>query len=83
MCLAGWARSAQIFAIRRPDWSRRQQLASFAFAPIYGGLHLLVLLPLRLWSLLTLRRGGWGPAPAAPRSRPEDDAQSSSYGCPS
>lgn len=60
MCLAGWARSVHVFTVSRPDWSRKQQFASFLLAPVYGGLHLLVLLPLRLYSLATLRTGSWG-----------------------
>jgi hyaluronan synthase len=57
---SGWARSVFVFAVDRPGWTWRDRWLSFALAPAYGGLHLLLLIPLRLWSLLTLREGGWG-----------------------
>jgi hyaluronan synthase len=36
------------------------QISNFMLAPLYGVLHLCLLTPLRLYSLCTLRRGGWG-----------------------
>lgn len=59
VCLSAWARSVHIFAVRdrAPFW---RTLASFAVAPAYGFLSLVVLLPLRLWSLVTLRTAAWG-----------------------
>lgn len=58
--IAGYARSVHVFSVRRGRWSKLQQLAVFLMAPLYGMLHVLVLLPLRGWSLLTLRSGSWG-----------------------
>lgn len=58
--LAGYARSVHVFSVRRPDQRRRDQLAAFLLAPVYGVLHMLVLLPLRVWSLATLRQRSWG-----------------------
>ena len=45
--------------IRREQstWSRA---VSFMVTPIYGLMNLFVMLPLRLWSLLTLKSSGWG-----------------------
>lgn len=36
------------------------RITGFIFAPWYGLLHVFVLLPLRLWSLVTLRDNRWG-----------------------
>jgi len=58
--LAGYARSVHVFSLRRPGFSRWQQAMVFAAAPLYGMVHVLVLLPLRVWSLMTLRDNGWG-----------------------
>jgi len=58
--LGGYARSVHVFSVRRPDYPRVQQLAVFLLAPLYGMLHVLVLLPLRIWSLCTLRSTNWG-----------------------
>lgn len=58
--LTGYARSVHVFSIRRADISRAQQAAVFVLAPVYGMLHVLVLLPLRVWSLVTLRSRSWG-----------------------
>jgi hyaluronan synthase len=41
-------------------FSRTERLGVFFVAPLYGLMHIVVILPLRLWSLLTLRRGRWG-----------------------
>lgn len=58
--LAGYARSVHVFSVQRSQWSRWSQAASFALAPLYGMLHVLALLPLRVWSLATLRSTKWG-----------------------
>lgn len=59
VCVSSWARSVHVFAVggRRARW---RDVAVFAAAPLYGLLSLLVLLPLRAWSLATLTRGSWG-----------------------
>jgi hyaluronan synthase len=38
----------------------RDRIVGYALSPVYGLLHLCVLLPLRLWALATLRNGHWG-----------------------
>lgn len=58
--LAGYARSVHVFSVQRPGYPWWQQAGVFALAPLYGMIHMLVLLPLRVWSLLTLRDNGWG-----------------------
>jgi hyaluronan synthase len=55
-----WARSVHTFAMRRPDLPRWQQVAGFALAPLYGLMHVTVLIPLRLYALATLRSTAWG-----------------------
>ncbi len=51
LILMAYARSAR-HATRR--------FAVFLLAPIYAALHILILTPVRVWSLLTLRNGAWG-----------------------
>ncbi|MCZ2806167.1 glycosyltransferase [Modestobacter sp. VKM Ac-2983] len=58
--LAGYGRSVHVFSVRRPDWSRWEQAGAFLLAPVYGMLHVMVLLPLRIYSLATLRQTAWG-----------------------
>jgi hyaluronan synthase len=58
--IAGYARSVHVFSISRAEWSRWEQLGAFLLSPLYGMLHVLLLLPLRVWSLLTLRSTNWG-----------------------
>jgi hyaluronan synthase len=41
-------------------FSKTERLGTFLVAPLYGLMHIVVLLPLRLWSLVTLRKGSWG-----------------------
>ncbi|HEX6231765.1 MAG TPA: glycosyltransferase, partial [Jiangellaceae bacterium] len=58
--LMSLARSVRYFDLRRRGQTLGARLATFAVAPLYGYLALLVLLPLRFWSLATMRRTGWG-----------------------
>ena len=58
--IAGYARSVHVFSVRRAEWSRRAQLVAFLMSPLYGMMHVLLLLPLRVYSLLTLRSTSWG-----------------------
>jgi hyaluronan synthase len=58
--LAGYGRSVHVFSVRRPDWSRWEQFGAFLLAPAYGILHVMVLLPLRIYSLCTLHKTEWG-----------------------
>lgn len=58
--LAGYARSVHVFSVRRAGVSRWKQAGVFLMAPLYGIIHVLALLPLRLYSLATLRSRSWG-----------------------
>lgn len=58
--LMSMARAVRYFDVRRDRQSLWSRLASFAVAPLYGYMHLFVMLPLRFWSLVTLRRSAWG-----------------------
>lgn len=70
------ARSVRYFDVRRPTQTLRSRLASFASAPLYGYMALFVLLPLRFWSLATLRRTGWGTRSTVEvTAQPEPEAQ--------
>ncbi len=53
-----YARNVRYFGRQRASF--RFQLATFALAPLYTLLHVLLLTPLRIYALLTLRRGHWG-----------------------
>lgn len=54
------ARAVRYFDVRRAEQSLRSRMVTFAVAPIYGYLNLLVMLPLRFYSLITLRMATWG-----------------------
>lgn len=60
IALLATARSVRYFDIRRVTQSRTSQLHSFLITPIYGYLAVFVMAPLRLWSLLTLKKSVWG-----------------------
>lgn len=51
LALSAYARSVS-FALKHPG--------TFLLAPLYGLLHVTVLLPIRLYALLTIRRVSWG-----------------------
>ena len=42
------------------DASVWQRAAAFALAPLYGTVHIVLLVPIRWWALLTIRSGSWG-----------------------
>lgn len=54
------ARAVRYFDVRRAGQSVWSRLATFVSAPLYGYLNLLVMLPLRTYSLVTLRTAKWG-----------------------
>jgi len=58
--IAGYARSVHVFSVSRAEWSRWEQAGAFLLSPAYGMVHVLLLLPLRVYSLLTLRSTSWG-----------------------
>ena len=58
--LAAYARNAAYLENVRPTIERRDRVGVFLLAPVYAVIHVAVLLPLRIWSLVTLRRTGWG-----------------------
>lgn len=58
--LLAYARSGHYLRAWHPDATRFQQIAIFAMAPLYGLVHMVLLLPLRLVALLTLRDNSWG-----------------------
>lgn len=62
--LAAYARNAAYLGAHRRTTERpaspAEQVLVFALAPAYAVLHLGFLVPLRLWSLVTLRHTNWG-----------------------
>jgi hyaluronan synthase len=58
--LLAYARSGHYLRAEHPDTTRFKQLMIFALAPVYGLVHMVLLLPLRLVALLTLRDNSWG-----------------------
>ncbi|WP_165367831.1 glycosyltransferase family 2 protein [Phytoactinopolyspora endophytica] len=58
--LMATARAVRYFDVRRDGQSGWSRMVSFVTAPLYGYMNLFVMLPLRFWSLVTLRRSSWG-----------------------
>jgi hyaluronan synthase len=58
--LLAYARSGHYPRADHPDATRFRKLMIFALAPVYGLVHMVLLLPLRLVALLTLRDNSWG-----------------------
>ncbi|MFJ9114442.1 glycosyltransferase [Streptomyces sp. NPDC102394] len=59
VCAMAWLRSLH-YLRRAPGVPPADRLLTFTAAPLYALLNLVMLLPLRLYSLATLRRNGWG-----------------------
>jgi hyaluronan synthase len=55
-----YARAGHYLQAEHPDIKWVGKLATLAIAPLYGLIHMTVLLPLRLVALLTLRDNRWG-----------------------
>jgi hyaluronan synthase len=55
-----YARSGHYFEAEHPDLNLAGKLFTLAIAPLYGLIHVTLLLPLRLVALLTLRDNSWG-----------------------
>lgn len=58
--LLAYARSGHYLRAEHPDGSRFKRFTIFMMAPIYGLIHMVLLLPLRVVALLTLRDNSWG-----------------------
>ena len=58
LALMAYARSVRYVGSQPIALAR--QVANFALAPLYGLMHITVLMPIRIWSLATLRRSAWG-----------------------
>lgn len=58
--LAAWARNTAYLEHRRHSVARRDRLFVFVLAPLYGLLHLIVLMPVRLFALATIKQTKWG-----------------------
>jgi hyaluronan synthase len=56
----GYLRSVRYLDLRREGMNLPEKLGTFALAPLYGVMHIFLLLPIRLWSLATLRTASWG-----------------------
>ncbi|PSL04144.1 hyaluronan synthase [Haloactinopolyspora alba] len=54
------ARAVRYFDVRRDGQGVLSRLGTFFTAPIYGYMNLFVMLPLRFYSLVTLRLASWG-----------------------
>lgn len=63
LSMLAYARSVRYFeapAMPGEPHTCGEQALVFALAPLYGLMHLVMLLPLRFWALATLRSGSWG-----------------------
>jgi len=58
--ILSYARSGHYLEADHPDLGWAGRLATLAIAPLYGVIHMTLLLPLRVIALLTLRDTGWG-----------------------
>jgi len=58
LTFSAYARSVRF--LPTPSLSRHHAVATFLLAPLYAVFHVLLLVPLRLWSLITIRSGNWG-----------------------
>lgn len=58
-CVMAWVRSLH-YLRRAADIPFRERALTYLAAPLYALLNLFLLLPLRLYSLATLRSNGWG-----------------------
>ncbi len=58
VAVMAYARSVRYLGSQRSSPS--SQIGVYLLAPVYGLLYLLVLMPLRLWALFSLRNPGWG-----------------------
>ncbi len=58
--ILSYARSGHYIEAQHPDVRLPGKLMTFAIAPLYGIIHMTLLLPLRVVALLTLRDNGWG-----------------------
>ena len=58
LALMAYARSVRYVGSR--IGSVAHQLGGFSMAPLYGLMHITVLMPIRVWSLATLGRRAWG-----------------------
>ncbi|GAA0964056.1 hypothetical protein [Actinocorallia libanotica] len=56
----GYLRSVRYPDLPRPGLNLLQKLGIFLMAPLYGLMHILLLLPIRVWSLMTLQTSSWG-----------------------
>ncbi|MFD0502196.1 glycosyltransferase [Streptomyces chiangmaiensis] len=56
----GYARSVRYLDAPRPGVSFAGRLGIYALAPVYGVLHLVLLLPIRIYAILTMTHGKWG-----------------------
>ncbi|HET9894681.1 MAG TPA: glycosyltransferase [Streptosporangiaceae bacterium] len=58
--LLAYARSGHYFRAEHANLGRFTRLLTFALAPVYGLIHMILLLPLRIVALMTLRDNSWG-----------------------
>jgi len=58
--LLAYARSGHYLRAEHPGLTRFDRTITYALAPVYGLVHMVLLLPLRLAALFTLRDNSWG-----------------------
>jgi hyaluronan synthase len=60
LSVMSYARSIRYLQIRHPDQGAVHHLGVFLLSPLYGFIHIFLLVPLRFYSLFTLGAGSWG-----------------------
>jgi hyaluronan synthase len=58
--LVGYARSVRYLDLTGVKQSRKDRTIGFLISPLYGLVHILLLMWLRVYALATLRSGSWG-----------------------
>jgi hyaluronan synthase len=60
VAIGAWARSVHAFTVKREGNWIADSFIAIAAAPFFGLLCLVLILPLRVWALVTIRRTAWG-----------------------
>jgi hyaluronan synthase len=60
LAVMSYARSVRYLQVRHEGQGAAHHLGVFLLAPLYGFVHIFLLVPLRFYSLFTLRGGSWG-----------------------
>jgi hyaluronan synthase len=60
LAVMSYARSVRYLQVRHEGQGAAHHLGVFLLSPLYGVVHIVLLVPLRFYSLFTLGAGSWG-----------------------